>query len=368
MKKKIKLHFIIFLILLWIISGFSISVYNPINRFEQDKTIDPGIEFDPGIESSDTSLNIVATISIIGNVIQNIVGSGSIITTIVSGQEDPHSYEPTPAEVIALREADVVFRMGIEDLEPWWSITASSINSSGDWTPTIVELKEESMLKIDPLLLAEGGAYNPHVWMDPNNIKNFTYKANDTLCSLESTQEDVFSNNTKAYINVLDNLLIQINNSKQELQGLKVVVSHPAFFYLFTLLDMDRVALIEPGEDKEPSAADIANVIDTMEQSGCKLIVYDPQHKSDSAYEIARTTGSELSLLTPLLGVEVAWNGMIKAISTYQEMIEYDLWSLAHPVEPPSLANYIWIYLIFGLSIASIIGVMVYFRYHKSED
>ncbi|MFX1298208.1 MAG: metal ABC transporter substrate-binding protein, partial [Promethearchaeota archaeon] len=343
MKKETKSQLITLICILGIIFGFSIFFNNSSILFEENKTQDLGIK------SSDTSLKIVSTISIISDVIQNIIGPGNTLSTIVSGQEDPHSYEPTPAEIIALSTADVVFRMGIEDIEPWWTTTASSINSSGTWKPTIVELKEDDMFKNDPLFFAVGGAINPHIWMDPNNIENFTYRANTTLCSLDPPQSSTFSNNTQTYINVLDDLLSQINNATQKFQDLKVVVYHPAFFYLFNLLNLSRIALIEPGEDKEPSAADIANVIDIMEQSGCRLIIYDPQHKSDSIYEIARTTGSKLALLTPLLNVMVSWNGIIKTISTYKEMIEYNLWALANPVNPPSLENSLWLFIILGV-------------------
>ena len=120
------------------------------------------------------------------------------------------------------------------------------------------------------------------------------------------------------------------------------------------------MALIEPGEDKEPSAADIANVIDIMEQTGCKLIVYDPQHRSDNVYEIARSTGSKIALLTPLLNVEVTWNGETKTISTYKDMIEYDLWALANPMDPP-FVDY-WLFIVLGVGIAAVIIILVIYR------
>ncbi len=351
-KKETKSKIIVLFGIFWIFSGISLSIDNSNYLDQSDKIL-------PDIKLSNTSLNIIATISIIEDVIKTIVGPIKTLTTLVAGQEDPHTYEPTPSEITALSNADVVFRMGITDLEPWWDNTAAAINSSGQWTPTIVMVKEDDMLKYDPLFFG-GGGYNPHIWMDPNNIKNFTYKANNTLCNLDPSEKDTFSTNTQAYFNTLDELLTEINISQMSFQGLKVVVYHPSFFYLFELLKINRLALIEPGPEKEPSAKDIAKVIDIMNQKECKLIVYNPQIESNSVYEIARSTGSKLALLTPLLNIKVKWDGKETIISTYKEMIEYDLWALAHPKDPPSI-NWI-IYIFITIAIAAIIISIVIYR------
>ncbi|MHA1194954.1 MAG: metal ABC transporter substrate-binding protein [Promethearchaeota archaeon] len=309
------------------------------------------------IKTSNTSLKIVTTLTIIEDVVENIVGKD--VPVIVSGTEDPHSYEPTSSEISALADADVIFRMGVASLEPWWRT---------DWEDAIViSLIEPGMLKVDPLL----GFKNPHVWMDPNNVKNFTLRVNETLCSLEPIQANrlIFSNNTSNFINILDNLTNEIINARKNFIGLKVVVSHPAFFYFFSenLLNITRVAAIEKGEGKEPSAIDIANVIRLMEREDCHLIVTNPQHSLENVYEIARETNSRIALLTPLLNVVVNWNGKTMSIDTYKGLIEYDLWALAHPIEVPEVIELWGVFLVLIVLILVVLIIFIYIRKKPKE-
>ena len=61
------------------------------------------------IKPSTTTLNIVTSITIIQDIVTKILGQDVVV--IVSGAEDPHSYEPTSSEVSALENADIIFRL-----------------------------------------------------------------------------------------------------------------------------------------------------------------------------------------------------------------------------------------------------------------
>ncbi|MFX1571529.1 MAG: metal ABC transporter substrate-binding protein [Promethearchaeota archaeon] len=302
-----------------------------------------------------TTLKIVATLTIIENVVENVIGQD--VPVIVPGSADPHSYEPTSSEILALENAEIIFRMGEEELEPWWRT---------EWEDAeVVSLINSNMLKIDPLL----GFVNPHVWMNPNNMKNFTLEVNRTLWMQEPllSNKFIFSNNTLKYLTVLDNLLVLIQKAKSTFNGMKVVVNHPAYFYLFqvNLLNLTRLATIEKGEDKEPSAIEIADIIKIMREEGCHLVVTDPQHRTDNVYEIARETQSKIALLTPLLNVEVTWNEKKIIISNYTQLIQYDIWALSNPIHPPSLSDIWWNIAIFGLLIIALLTLFLYIRRKK---
>jgi ABC-type Zn uptake system ZnuABC Zn-binding protein ZnuA len=162
-------------------------------------------------------------------------------------------------------------------------------------------------------------------------------------------------------------LLEFIQEKSLTFNGMKVVVNHPAYFYLFqeNLLNLTRLATIEKGEDQEPSAIEIADVIKIMTEKGCHLIVTDPQHRTENVYEIARETQSKIALLTPLLNVEVIWNGKQVLISNYTQMIQYDIWALSNPINPPSLLDIWWTMIIFGSIIIALLILFLYMRRRK---
>lgn len=300
------------------------------------------------IKPSDTSKKIVAANTIIQDIVESIVGKK--IDVVVSGAEDPHSYEPSSSEVEALEDADVIFRLGLEEVEPWWE-------SEWDEGAEVVGLVDVNMLKVDPLLEVK----NPHVWMDPNNIKNFTRQINRTMVREDPDNENAFSTNTKGYIDKLNELLADdISDAKNGLKGTKVIVNHPAFYYFFELLEIERLATIEKGEGKEPSAEDIGELIDLANEKNVDLVVTDPQHQSENVYEVARETNLKIGILTPLLNVEVEWDGETKLIDTYEKMITYNPWALQNPSDPPAL---MWpLYVILGIVIAGVIGVFIHIR------
>jgi ABC-type Zn uptake system ZnuABC Zn-binding protein ZnuA len=63
-------------------------------------------------------LKVVATYSVLGDIVQNVAGDTIELTVLVGLDGDPHVYEPTPEDLIALAEADILFENGLE-LEPW---------------------------------------------------------------------------------------------------------------------------------------------------------------------------------------------------------------------------------------------------------
>jgi zinc transport system substrate-binding protein len=341
-KKLPVVSFIIFLIVINI----------GLNTYRTNKTV-----FHPlsSPKEANTSLKIVATLTIIEDVVEHVIGQD--VDVIVPGSADPHSYEPTSDEILALENADIIFRMGVEDLEPWWRT---------EWEDAyVVNLVKPDMLKEDPLL----GFVNPHVWMDPNYMKNFTQQVNQTLWIKEPSISNkwIFSNNTLSFLSTLDNLLATISDAKFTFNGMKVVVNHPAFFYLFQeeLLNLTRVGTIQKGEDQEPSALEIANLINKMREQKCHLVVTDPQHRTDNVYEIARETQSKIAVLTPLLDVQVNWDNKQVMILNYTQMIEYDIWALMNPTNPPSLFSEIWIIVTFGSIIIALIFLFLYIRRRK---
>ena len=306
-------------------------------------------------KDANTTLKIVATLTIIEDVVEHVMGQD--VPVIVPGSADPHSYEPTSDEILALENADIIFRMGVEEIEPWWRIEWEDAN--------VVKLVKPDMLKEDPLL----GFANPHVWMDPRIMKNFTQQVNQTLWIKEPliSNKWIFSNNTLNYLSILDNLLVTINDAKFIFNGMKVVVNHPAFFYLFQeeCLNISRVGTIQKGEDQEPSALEIANVINKMREEECHLVVTDPQHRTDNVNEIARETQSKIAILTPLLNVQVNWDNKQVRISNYTQMIEYDIWALMNPTNPVSLVGEIWIVVTFGSIIIALLLLFLFIRRRK---
>lgn len=99
------------------------------------------------VSAQEKPLRVVATYSILGDIVQNIAGDNIELTVLVGPDGDSHVYEPTPQDAIALAEADLIFENGLE-FETW----LDDLYESSGSTATRIVVSDG----IEPLALAEG--------------------------------------------------------------------------------------------------------------------------------------------------------------------------------------------------------------------
>ncbi|MDQ3316754.1 MAG: zinc ABC transporter substrate-binding protein, partial [Actinomycetota bacterium] len=94
--------------------------------------------------SGDGSVNVVATYSILGNLVENVGGEDVELTTLVGPNGDAHTFEPAPSDNANLAEADVVFENGLE-FETWLD---DLYGSSGSEAERVVVTEDVETLPI----------------------------------------------------------------------------------------------------------------------------------------------------------------------------------------------------------------------------
>ncbi len=331
MKNKIKRHNKIFtLFVLAMIISTNIGNINANYQIEEQR------------------LNIVTTIAIPYDIVTTIAGDKADIISIVDSETDIHSFDgPTTQQITAMLDSDVIFSMGISGAEPWLE---EIVNDNPELEAKIVNITSIHEGYTDPLL----GSTNPHVWMNPHTAKKMANTVTETLIELDESDSLVFAENNNTYQQKLDILLDNIDANRTLYEGLKVVVNHPAFIYLFDLLGIERIAAIETHSGGEPGQATINEIIEKMEEENCSLIITTPQHSPSHAYEIARATGAKIAEISAIPGIYDNFE-----VKDYISMIEYILVALDNPVDPPAeRLNYSLSIVI--ISILSLIGASAF--------
>ncbi len=292
-------------------------------------------------------IKVVTSISIIADWATKI-GEGLFTpASVVTGGEDPHTFELLGSDIHMIENSDLFIIFGVEGLEPWVEqVLPDSHNLN------VLYLATDEMMEIDPIT----GDPNPHLWMSPVIAKTFVQNITAEVILLDFENQAQYESSRDDYLSELDDLITVINNENQ-FEGLKVVVHHPSFMYLLDLLEIERVGVIEEHEGSEPSAQHIGEIIDTMNAENVSIIITQPQIEEKMIIQIARDTGAKLAKLTPLLGVN--------DISTYLDMIEYNLLALSNPEEVTG-GGWIVTAIIIGSGLFSVTAViLVYFRYIK---
>ncbi|QEE15052.2 metal ABC transporter substrate-binding protein [Promethearchaeum syntrophicum] len=305
-----------------------------------------------GSKIEDPLLNILTTIAVPYDIIRSITGVDANVESIVDSSTDVHSFEgPTIQQIQNMLDSDVIFSLGVSGSEPWLENIVQDNPSLNEKIIPLGNLTEDGYE--DPLLDNE---INPHIWMNPNVVKKMVNKATFSLIELDPVHSTEFSANNITFQEKLTNLLIDIESNKTAyFDGLKVVVSHPAYYYLFDLLGIERLATIEDHSGGEPGQSTIVEIINLMKEENCTLIVTSPQHSDEDALEIARSAGAKITELSAIPGIYENFQ-----VVDYISMIEHCMIALRNPgdVEPDNNINGFvsWgIYALIGLSSIALI-------------
>ena len=202
-----------------------------------------------------------------------------------------HDYQLTPDDLSTLEDAQVfiVNGAGMESfLEKVFSQLPNLkiINSSSGI----------SLLK-DP----NSNIENPHVWLSIHNAILQVQNIENQLAKIDKTHAINYRENANNYIQKLKNLE---NKMKSELSGVRnrnIITFHEAFPYFADEYNLNIAAVIEREPGSEPSAKDMANIINTINNSKTHIIFVEPQYSAKSAEAIARETGAKIYNLNPIV-------------------------------------------------------------------
>jgi len=306
------------------------------------------------------ALKIVTTIVIAQDIALNVAGDVASIENVVPASVDIHTFQgPSPTQIQAIDDADLLISMGLEDIEPWLDDTLTALGANA---PPVLELVKPAMMKPDPGL---GGELNPHVWMNPNNVKMM---ANDTATELialaPANASDIQANNA-TYQAALDALLSRIQGNASVFSGLKVVSIHAAFIDLFRLLGVNQVAILENVEGQEPSQTRIDQFINLMRTENVTILTTQTDISVSESNAIARAGGAKVATLFHVPGPgSQAPTGEL--LNSYIEVMDYNLRALGNPVTPPSDDYTIYIVLTVGAG-AAIAVVFVVLKKKRKE-
>lgn len=234
------------------------------------------------------TLNVVASFSILGDMVSQIGGEHVKVTTLVGPDGDPHTFEPTPQDSQALAQASVVFVSGL-GLEGWMDrlITASGyrgdvvVASSGISTRT---MEEEGSTVTDP-----------HAW---NNLQNGEIYARNVMQALiKADPQDAadIRRSGERYIQQLQQLDSWAKSAFNAVprSARKVLTSHDAFGYFGQRYGVTFLAPVGFSTEAEASASDVAQIIKQLRREHIHRYFIENQTDPRLVKQIASESGAQ---------------------------------------------------------------------------
>ncbi len=272
---------------------------------------------------AEEKLNVIATFSILGDIVANVGGDRVEVTTLVGPDGDAHVFQPAPADAQAVAGAQVIVANGL-GFEGWMdrlveaSGTKATIISASEGIAPIAfgeEKHDHAEGEAHDHDHAEGeahdhdhakeeagheghdhGAFDPHAWQSVTNVAIYVGNIERGLAAADPAGAEIYKVNAAAYLAELDALDAEIRAAVAALPEDRrtVVTSHDAFGYFAADYGLTFVAPQGVSTEAEASAQDVAALITQIREAGIAGVFVENIADRRLLDQIAAETGAAI--------------------------------------------------------------------------
>ncbi|KIU51280.1 MULTISPECIES: metal ABC transporter substrate-binding protein [Bradyrhizobium] len=230
-------------------------------------------------------INVVASFSILADMVRNVGGDRVDVTALVGPDGDAHVYAPTPADAKKVADARLLVINGL-GFEGWMP---RLLQASGSKAPVIVATKAIMPRKM-------GGHDDPHAWQSVANAKIYVVNIRDGLIAVAPDQAAIIKANADAYLAKLEVLDRELHEAVAKIPEArrKVISTHGAFGYFADAYGVTFFSPLSVSTDAEPSARDIAAIIAQIRDAKIPAVFLENITDPRLIQRIAAETGAKV--------------------------------------------------------------------------
>ena len=285
-------------------------------------------------EQEDGKLSVVVTVFPAYDFARSVAGEHATVKMLLPPGMESHSYEPTPADILAVQNCDLFICLGGES-DAWVDTILSAIEPKGEILRMVdcVELLEETHvegMQMDPGHIHEGHDHDEgetctepeevhdehdhenedhlylgavvgmdeHVWTSPHNAADITLEIGHHLAELDPANSEVYCANAESYADEIDALDLEFEAFFQSLSHRTMVFGDRfPLLYFADRYDLDYYAAFPGcGTQTEPSAATIAFLTEKVRNENIPTVWYIEFSNHLVADSIAEATGRQTAM------------------------------------------------------------------------
>lgn len=273
-------------------------------------------------------INVIASFSILGDMAKNIGQQHIELRTIVGPDSDAHVYEPSPADAIAMSDADVVLVNGLQ-----FEGFISRLIEASESKASVIETTSGAAIIQDPAgghyhfnngkAVFHAAPFDPHAWQSLPNAHVYVKNITNAFCEADKNNCDTYRLNAKIYEEKLDALAVDINSAIARIPENRrtVVVGHNAFRYFEENNDIHFLSPQGVSTESEASAADVAGILREMKKNKAAAVFSENISNPRLVQQIAAEAG------LPVSGVlySDALSAPSGPASTYIDMMKHNV-------------------------------------------
>ena len=229
-------------------------------------------------------LKVVTTTTVFADIVRNIGGDRVAVSSIIPAGVGPEDYEPKPDDAKLLSDAELIISNGVGLDDFLDDLLASGSGGSaprlvlGEGVPTVTEDGEE----------------NPHLWLDPSIVReSYVPNVAATLAEVDPAGKATFDSAAASYSAALDALDAELKSKVEAVPeaNRKLVTFHDAFPYFARHFGFELVGVILQNPGQEPTAAELAALVDQVKAAGAKAVFSEAQFSPKLAETLAQEAG-----------------------------------------------------------------------------
>lgn len=237
--------------------------------------------------AADDRLKVVTTFTVIADMARNVAGDAADVVSVTKPGAEIHGYSPTPRDLVAAADADLVLWNGL-NLELWFEQFLANL---GD-VPAVTVSEG-----IEPIPIAEGsyeGRANPHAWIGADAAMVYVDNIRDALSAADPANAETYEANAARYKAEIAAVLAPVRARIEALpeEARWLVTCEGAFSYLARDLGLKELYLWPMNTDAVGTPQQVRRVIDGVRQHDIPVVFCESTVNTDPARQVARETGA----------------------------------------------------------------------------
>ncbi len=239
------------------------------------------------------TVKVASSFSILGDLARAVGGDAITQTVLVGAGVDAHTFQPTPADVLRLKNADLAFTVGL-GFEAWWDRLSSAAGFRGR---TVVTSRQ-----VQPRHAGEDHDHDhghshrhdhevadPHIWQDPTRARQMVAEIAAGLTAAGLNVEAA-ARRLSDEIATLEADIVRMLAPIPRAQR-RIVTTHDAFGYFGERFGVDFIAAQGISTEAEPSAAQVAHLIRQIRDQHIRAVFIEASGGNRVLEQIAREAG-----------------------------------------------------------------------------
>ena len=294
-----------------------------------------------GAPERNEELTVYTSIYPLYEVANRVAGDKLNVKLVVPNGAELHSYRPTPKQIANLEDADLFFYNGL-GLEPWAKKVENNLKQSKEKIINIsqhvnlIEYKKHQTITKETATTDHSNEheehkheehkheehkheehkheehkhehnhsskYDPHLWLDPVNMKLIAEKMKEEFVSLDPANKENYRKNYQKFAEKITQLDKKYQSSLANKQQNHILVSHSAFGYLGRRYDFKQLSVTGVAPHEEPSPGVLAKLTTQAKEHNLDYIFMETLASPKTVNVLAEEANLQVLELNPVAGL-----------------------------------------------------------------